>query len=230
MDAITMLYERPLKRKILQLMEHIAYESAEPGSTHRRTVDRDEANLLRELREGLRNDYLVACDVKKRMEAGVGDESLSLIGYSLTAIGTRTLEALRKEVLGFAEESGPIAKTSTRCLAEKLAEKLVEKLAEYADAPLVALAGSHFLVLRGAAREEAVARAVLVGGLDQIGGLHEAIRYAASLFMEGRVREVSADDFAAAKRWYERLGHHSAPLVARDWRGRITRVSYGDEP
>lgn len=112
-----------------------------------------------------------------------------------------------------------------KIIAEAL---LCAKLAEYATAPLTALAGKGggYVLARGEAREEALARKILAGGLDQIGGLHESIRHAATLVVDGSVRDVSEAEAQAARRWFDRLGRHVAPLVTRDWKGRIVRVVY----
>jgi hypothetical protein len=74
--------------------------------------------------------------------------------------------------------------------------------AEYADAPLGALSEDRFVLLGGEARSRALLRHLLRGGLEQPGGLHEAIRWACAVILQ------DGQEHAAAQRWRERLGEY----------------------
>jgi hypothetical protein len=96
----------------------------------------------------------------------------------------------------------------------------------YDDAPIGALNGGSFVRFRGVARDNAVTNALLAGGVDGIGGLHELIRWSAAMLLaDSRATE---QDRADAARWTEALGAHHPPHVTRDTRGRIVAVRYGD--
>lgn len=96
----------------------------------------------------------------------------------------------------------------------------------YDTAPIGALSGGSFLRFRGATRHHAITDALLAGGVEGIGGLHELIRWSAAMLLADS--RATAEDREDAARWTEVLGAHRPPHVTRDARGRIVAVRYDD--
>ena len=83
--------------------------------------------------------------------------------------------------------------------------------AEYENAPCCAFGAvspGKLYPSRGATRHDAFVGAILRGGVDGASGLHEVIRYAATMMVDGLVHNITDDERAGAARWVEKLGRH----------------------